>query len=262
MSVYPPKSLQVTAALAAICVAIVLAPVPSAARLPAGLLLALVLPGYGLVCLLFPGRSLERAELVACVLGLSLVAAALSGLLLNLAPGHFGRSTWTIFLASLTLACCTGAGLRKPAPPRGGLTGPADEPAGVRGALRRLRSPRNVTALLLSLAAVTITSVAMAIAVQASSAQKPPLTLWLKPLADRRVQVGVSPGASIQAGLVLVVHEKRAKSYVPLPVLTSAHTYTKTLTVPVGTAEIVVDLEQGPRTLRHVQYWYSTTRSR
>jgi hypothetical protein len=262
MSVYLPKSLRVTAALAAICAAIVLAPVPSVARLPAGLLLALVLPGYGLVCLLFPRRSLDRVELVACVLGLSLVAAALGGLLLNLAPGHFGRSAWTIFLASLTLACCTGACLRKPAPPRGGLTGRADEPSGVRGALRRLRSRRNVTILLLSLAAVTITSVAMVISVQASSAQKPPLTLWLKPLTDRRVQVGVSPGAGIQAGLVLVVHEKGAKSYVPLPVLTSARTYTKTLTMPVGTAEIVVDLEQGGRTLRHVQYWYPTARSR
>ena len=117
MTLHPSKDIQVTAALAVVCAVVELAPAASALRLPAGLLLALGLPGYGLSRHLFSGRSLGRAEFAAGVLGLSLAAAILGGLLLNLVPGHLGRPAWAIFLASLTVACCAAASLRDPAEP-------------------------------------------------------------------------------------------------------------------------------------------------
>ena len=141
MKLHPSKDMQVTAALATVCAAIALMPGPSAARLPAGLLLALCLPGYGLARLLLPGRSLGRAELAACVLGLSLGAVALGGLLLNIVPGHLGRPAWAIFLATLTVACCAVASLRKPDEPGQSYRALASRVAAKAAAAGRLRVP-------------------------------------------------------------------------------------------------------------------------
>lgn len=255
MKLHPSKDMQVTAALATVCAAIALMPVLSAARLPAGLLLALCLPGYGLARLLFPGRSLGRAELAACVLGLSLGAVALGGLLLNVVPGHLGRPAWAIFLATLTVACCAVASLRKPDEPGPSYRALVSRVAAKAAAAGRLR------VLLLSLATITLIGVALAVSVQASTAGRLPLTLWLKPLAGHHVQVGVNPGAGTRTDLVLVVRSGAMRSRLAILPLDSTHTYVETLTVPVGAAEVVVDLDQGTRTLRHVQYWYSPTGS-
>lgn len=255
MTLHPSKDIQLTAGLAVICAAIALTPVLSAARLPAGLLLALCLPGYGLARLLLP-RSMGRPELAACVLGLSLVATILGGLLLNVAPGQLGRPAWAVFLAALTVACCAVASLRNPGEPE-----PSYRDLVSRAAAKTRAAGRPIV-LLVSLVTIAMTGVALAVSVQASTATGPSLRLWLKPLAGHHVQVGVTPGAGTGTGLVLVAHAGAKQSRLALPSLNSAQTFVKTLAVPVGAAEIVVDLDQGTRTLRHVQYWYSPTGSR
>jgi hypothetical protein len=257
MSVRPPADLQVTAAATAVCALVLLAPVPPVA-VSAGLLLVLVLPGYALTAALLPRRSLRPPELALCVLGLSLAAAALGGLLLNVA-GHLSRPAWDIFLTAVTLACCAVAGLRRTA------DSTERRPFGatarrVPGATRRL-AERHTVALLLATAAVAVTGLALAIAVQAATIGGPPLALSLKALGSRQIRVGVSPGATAQSGLSLVVRAGRTQSRLALPPLSPTQIYTKTLTVPAGSADIVVDLDQGSRTLRHVQYWFPTTRS-
>jgi hypothetical protein len=251
----PSKDIQASAALAAVCAATTVVPVLSPARLPAGLLLAFCLPGYALVRLLFPGRSLGRAELAACALGLSLTVAILGGLLLNLAPGHLGRAAWAVFLAGLTVACCAAASIREGAEPGSSYRDLVGRTVAMAAAAGR------PAVLLPSLAAVAVTIAALVVSAQASTAAKLPLTLWLRPQLGRHLQVGVSPGAGNGAGLVLAIFAGAAQSRLAVPTLSSAHTYVRTLTVPAGATEITVDLDQGTRTLRHVQYWYPGTGS-
>jgi len=271
MSIRLPADLQVTASAAVVCALALLAPLPPV-RVSAGLLLVLVLPGYALTAALLPRRSLGRPELALCVLGLSLAVAALGGLLLNFA-GHLSRPSWDSLLSVVTVGCCAIAGRRRttdgtssrvsgavrdPGPSRLGLPGLALPGLALP---RRGLSKRSTVALLLATAAVAVTGLALAIAVQAATFQGPPLALSLKPLGSRQVQIAVSSGATEQTALSLVVHAGRTQSRLPLPSLPAARTYTKTLTVPSGAADIVVDLDQGSRTLRHVQYWYTTSRS-
>jgi hypothetical protein len=275
MSIRLPADLQVTAGAAVVCALALLAPIPPV-RVTAGLLLVLVLPGYALTAALLPRRSLGRPELALCVLGLSLAVAALGGLLLNFA-GHLSRPAWDILLTAVTVGGCAIAGRRRTAdgmsrrvsgaarlgPSRLGLPRLRLSRRGLPrlGLSRRGLSKRNAVALSLSTATVAVTGLALTIAVQAATFQGPPLALSLKALASRQVQVAVSSGATEQTGLSLVVHAGRTQSRLRLPSLPAARTYTKTLTVPAGAADIVVDLDQGSRILRHVQYWYSITRS-
>jgi len=84
---------------------------PGPARVAAGLLLCLALPGYALSALAFARRGIARAELLLCTLGGSLVVAALGGLLLDAAPGHMGRGAWAILLSFVTVLALAGAAL-------------------------------------------------------------------------------------------------------------------------------------------------------
>ena len=265
MNIRLPADLQVTAGAAVVCALVLLVPV-APVRVAGGLLLVLVLPGYALTAALLPRRSLGRPELALCALGLSLAVAALGGLLLNVA-GHLSRPAWDILLTAVTIACCAIAGRRRTGDDTSGQVPGTVRPAlswrglSWRGLSRRGLSKRSAVALLLASATVAVTGLALAIAVQAATFQGPPLALSLKPMGSRQVQIAVSSGAAQQTGLSLVVHAGRTQSRLRLPSLPAARTYTETLTAPAGAADIVVDLDQGSRTLRHVQYWYTTTRS-
>jgi len=97
--------LAVTTALSALTVTAVGTPL----AVPAGVLLALVLPGCALVLLLGRGTA-PRATMICPALtrplwacGLSLAVCVLGGLLLNLFPAGLTRVTWTVFLSTVTL---------------------------------------------------------------------------------------------------------------------------------------------------------------
>lgn len=75
--------------------------------------LVLLLPGYALTAALVPGPALGLAERVLCSIGLSLAAAALGGLLLNLAPGGLRDVAWAALLGNLTLVASLVALVRR-----------------------------------------------------------------------------------------------------------------------------------------------------
>jgi len=300
MNIRLPADLQVTAGAAVLCALVLLVPA-APVRVTAGLLLVLVLPGYALTAALLPRRSLGRPELALCALGLSLAVAALGGLLLNVAGHLSRPAWDILLTAVTIACCAIAGRRRTGDDTSGQVPGavrPALSWRGLswrglswrglswrglswrglswrglswrglswrglswRGLSRRGLSKRSAVALLLASATVAVTGLALAIAVQAATFQGPPLALSLKPLGSRQVQIAVSSGATQQTGLSLVVHAGRTQSRLRLPSLPAARTYTETLTAPAGAADIVVDLDQGSRTLRHVQYWYTTTRS-
>jgi len=72
-----------------------------------GLVLALplvfLLPGYVLVQVLLPRRSLDRSQQLVLCLGLSFVLDIVAGLLLNVFPGGLRATSWSLLLGLLTL---------------------------------------------------------------------------------------------------------------------------------------------------------------
>ncbi len=72
-------------------------------RVPLGLLLTLVLPGYLLASLLFPRASFTIFERLALIGGLSLSFAAVGGLVLYWITGNLSAGTWVLFLGGATI---------------------------------------------------------------------------------------------------------------------------------------------------------------
>lgn len=101
------------AALALACAAVTATVDFGPVRIAAGALLELVLSGYALSALIAAQRGFERAELVLCTLGASLVTAALGGLLLAVLPGHMGRTEWAVVLGAVTVLAAGGAIVRR-----------------------------------------------------------------------------------------------------------------------------------------------------
>jgi uncharacterized protein DUF1616 len=118
------------AVLAIVCSLVAWLVDASAPRIAAALILTLAAPGYALSSLVFPSRRLDCAERVLTALGMSLVVAALGGLLLDVLSGHMSRGAWALMLALVTL-CATLAGALRPPPPDDLQTGPVDGDADV-----------------------------------------------------------------------------------------------------------------------------------
>lgn len=99
------KDLHLVIGLTILAVLIELAgPDITAFRLLPGLLLALILPGYALTRAIAPQKPFSRLELFFYSLVLSLVAAIISGLLLNLSSGGLNTANWSLWLGALTIA--------------------------------------------------------------------------------------------------------------------------------------------------------------
>lgn len=271
MKINPSKDIQLAVALTVVSVGVELTPVPLVARSVAGFLLALILPGYGITSILLKNHVLGRWERLLCVLGFSLVVSILGGLFLNFMPGHLGRPAWVVFAGGFALVCCILASLKTPSRPNTYSDGPAliiandadDSVSSMVSKPARKFSLReykhSLLTVLLMTATLAVTGGALTIAVHASLAQGAPLTLWLRPLSNRHVEVGVSPGTTAQTGLALVTHEGSKVSRLVLPPLSPTHTYTIILKVPTSDSEITVRLEHDSKSLRHVQYWYPKT---
>ena len=88
-------------------------PEASPVRVPFGVLLSLVLPGYGIALAAFPGRSFSRGERVLFTLGLSLAVAVLSGIALNWSPWQLSTEAFTVFLGGVILLSCAIALVRR-----------------------------------------------------------------------------------------------------------------------------------------------------
>ncbi len=87
-------------------------------RIPSGLLLVLVLPGYAVAALILPdgpARTRTRGVLWRGLwtAGLSLAVAVFAGLLLNLTPAGLTRLTWTISLTAIILTAAVASSFRR-----------------------------------------------------------------------------------------------------------------------------------------------------
>lgn len=91
-------------AVTAVAVGLALAGVSNGmVRVMLGLPLVLVLPGYAVTAAMFPKDTLGVPEKVVLSLGLSLVLAALGGIVLNWMPWGLRTSSWAVLLGTVSL---------------------------------------------------------------------------------------------------------------------------------------------------------------
>jgi uncharacterized membrane protein len=114
-------TLLATAIVAVACALLMLIGMPVGITAAAGALLGLVLPGYALTRVLFPGRT-DGFERVALALGIGLSVDVAAGFLLHLLPTGLSAGSWGLLLATITVAACVIAARRdarlyRPAPP-------------------------------------------------------------------------------------------------------------------------------------------------
>ncbi len=111
---WPHWDLLVLALTTLLCVGMSIGlPETSPVRVPFGLLLSLVLPGYAVTTAAFPGRSFSRGERVLFTFGLSLALAVLSGIALNWSPWRLSTVSFAFFLGGVSLLSCVIALLRR-----------------------------------------------------------------------------------------------------------------------------------------------------
>jgi hypothetical protein len=137
-----PRDLRLTAAAAVVCAALVLALPDGVARVLAGVVLALVCPGYALTAAAFARHPQEPGVRVVLTLALSIAVLGLGSIIGHVTPGGLTTTGWVVELLVVVLAACLVAVRRAPA---GG------EPAPVAWRLPRVRA---VDAVLVSLAIV------------------------------------------------------------------------------------------------------------
>lgn len=114
MSRHRPFDLVAVAVLGALAAFIVATPaiLPEAGHALAALLLVFVLLGYAAQAALMPHIPMPSAEGLMVALGLALSVMILTGLLINLLPGGFDRSTWAYTIGALTVVA-SAIGIRR-----------------------------------------------------------------------------------------------------------------------------------------------------
>lgn len=176
------RDLEVVVAAAAVgAVGALLIPI-DLIRLFFALPLALFLPGYALASAARLERQLDRPQLLLTSLGLSLALLAIGGLLPNYLGG-LRAGPWALLLFLVTLAAARAAAIRRPR---------------VSGPRARLALPGRPGALAtgLVLAGVLLAAAAIALAFVPVSARHAIgySELWIRPLANGSVRVGVGSG--------------------------------------------------------------------
>lgn len=193
-------------------------------RVPLGLPLVLLLPGYGLARTLFPHGALGRLERMMVALGLSIALVIFLGFVLGTSAEGLGRASWMIALAAVTLLGNAAAFVRdgrSAADRRGPLPLP----------------PPAYTAL----GALAAAALVLAMLVAASEAGKPAsgqlLEFWALPASQTptgEVSLGVRNAQSEWTDFhIVVTHADRKLADVWLDVPRGA---TRTLTVPMPRA--------------------------
>ncbi len=146
--------------------------------------LVLFLPGYALSAAMFPPATLARGERLVYSVALSVCAAALGGLIWQLAFG-LGRTVWACMLAAITLAGCAVAYRR-----RATLSADRLKPSPF---LPRLDVPTALTALIaLVLAVVAVRTAIDGLRDERAAAHF--TALWVAPQADGSdgVEIGIT----------------------------------------------------------------------
>lgn len=86
--------------------------VPQPLRAALGLLIVFVLPGFAILCALFPGPQLSRSERLLASLGTSLALTTYTSVLLGTTPMGLSQESLAVTLGATTVAASLLAGVR------------------------------------------------------------------------------------------------------------------------------------------------------
>lgn len=207
------KSLDLILVAAATCASAASALLPleaAPARLLLGLPLAFILPGYALMAAILPEKKLGAPERLLFGLGLSLVAAILVGLGLNVTPWGLALGAWPFVLGGLTLGACAVAWARR-------ANRPAYEPLARQGA-----GPTPGQGFLFGLAAIIVVAALTIASAGATQKRAAGFTqLWMLPAkagnaTTARLGVGSGEYAQVKYRLELKVDGRLVRQWMPI----------------------------------------------
>jgi uncharacterized membrane protein len=153
--------------------------------------MVLVLPGYALAAAVSPPGTLSRSERAVYVVGLSVSAAALGGLVWQFAF-DLGRETWALLLASITLAGCAIAQRRRTRQTPIRKRNRSQPPRASRERSSHLELPTALTALIGVIAAIAAIAITVD-GLQDQRAESNYSALWVVPAkpSSSAVEIGI-----------------------------------------------------------------------
>jgi uncharacterized membrane protein len=86
--------------------------VPQVVRIPLGVLIVFVLPGFAILRAVFPGRQLSPGELLLASVGTSLAMTTYLSVLLGTTPMGLSQESLAVTLGATTIAASVFAGVR------------------------------------------------------------------------------------------------------------------------------------------------------
>lgn len=179
----------------------------------AGAALILVAPGYAIVQACFGPGTLPRAERATLMIGISIGACVVGGLLLQYLPWGLGAATWLAFVAAVVGAAAVFA--------RGRLAAPL---AALAGELRRIPAVQLVC--LAGAALVALSAVSLAVSGARQQEQRAAFTqLWIQPAgagALGAVTVGVRSDEAVPVRYTLRLLADGAAVQPDLPIALAA----------------------------------------
>ena len=87
-------------------------PIPPPVRIALGILIVFVLPGFAILCALFPGPQLSGGERLLASLGISLAMTIYVSVLLGTTPMGLSQGSLAVTLGATTIAASVLAGIR------------------------------------------------------------------------------------------------------------------------------------------------------
>lgn len=161
-------------------------------RIPLGLPLVLIVPGYALTAAIFPEKEIGFAVRALFILGLSLSSAVLGGLLLNTLPSGLTAISWSallfivstlsIFVAWIRRRQVGWAEIRTPELPGGSIGGKLESQSQKTGFFPRLGAKSYASIVMVGLAVFIALGAFVLARIPASHAGQQGYTLlWLMP---------------------------------------------------------------------------------
>lgn len=80
--------------------------VPQGIRIPLGMVMVFILPGFAFVCAALPARQLSQWECLLASVGISIAVTVVAAVALAAAPVGLSRLSLTIALVGWTVALC------------------------------------------------------------------------------------------------------------------------------------------------------------
>jgi uncharacterized membrane protein len=195
---------------------------PRFLAIPAGLALVFVLPGLGLVRLLFRRRMLSSVERFMLVVGLSLATVIIGGILLNAVRIPLHRGAWAALTGGVTIIAAGLVYLRQARASRGGWATEDTAEFGtvLNASTEKVPVPRAILRLAPLVLAVVLVAGAGYTALRAAqqNSSNAFTELGISPSGDPSLAPSATPSASVAVGvravtLNVVCSESEATSY-------------------------------------------------